>query len=759
MNLEPWTDNENTTLNTFLQENTMEQKEKDNILIVDDEPAVAESLGLLVSNFLGYDTLIAYSGMEAINKLKELKEAGKSVEAIIMDIKMKDMNGIETSKQIKIEVDRNIPIIFNTGFPDTFSKKDVLNEYPGFAYTTKGDDNPEELLLTIERAVRHYNLMNENADGNADDEEHFTVKFPQIRKSELPTYEVIKNLLSNHKGEPGLYLLHLQGKADYEEKMAVLGGVFKLTEKEVGAGIRIVDPGSYPKEGLSKVISNLPIDGSEEKILNMLKPGGQALFVIRNKDFNTAEYYNLANNLDKKGFIVERMINSSEGDLIIDARKPIIIQDNASNLILKEIASDKEMRQYYAITKEYFDLLNREIDMSFDEHSYHFLVYRTEDMLPLSTARLVPRTEIKLPVEFGKCEDGTYFDLGLPNSVEVSHLANISKQEIIKNKVKFSVFSSSLKLLFSAVAKKAILENLDNMILSFDERNNSLRHLYTKLGFEEVGKKISYDGFNEKYIVMKLNLKKAVEKALMNKNIIMLSLLNSILSDSPTEAFATVHDSMFDTVKSYQAMYKDIKNILLSVDKSAERKTVIEVPITTGNFSKMIANKYDIIGVDLFKYNLNIAENKIKEANPNANYQKVQADILRGLPFNDNSTERVVCTNLLYALKEPEKALKEIYRILTKGGYAVITNFNSNVLLPEYDFLENIENKYGKDAAEDIKFWKQSNDLLNISSEVYKDSYFDKSTFIEKLKEAGFTIEQIKDTFLGNAYIALVKKA
>jgi len=43
------------------------------------------------------------------------------------------------------------------------------------------------------------------------------------------------------------------------------------------------------------------------------------------------------------------------------------------------------------------------------------------------------------------------------------------------------------------------------------------------------------------------------------------------------------------------------------------------------------------------------------------------------IPFEDNSFDSVVCTQVFEHLKYPEQAVKEIFRILKKNGYCLIT--------------------------------------------------------------------------------------
>ena len=75
------------------------------ILIVDDEKNIVD---LIQKNLKleGYETIGAYSGLEAIKKVKTEKP-----DIVLLDIMMPDMDGYEVLQKIK-EHDIGIPIIF-----------------------------------------------------------------------------------------------------------------------------------------------------------------------------------------------------------------------------------------------------------------------------------------------------------------------------------------------------------------------------------------------------------------------------------------------------------------------------------------------------------------------------------------------------------------------------------------------------------------------------------------------------------------------
>lgn len=118
-----------------------------NILVIDDEGLVTKSLKKLL-NKEGYNTVIAASGQEAIEKLRAL-----SFDLIISDVRMPELDGIETIeklRQIQKELGRQpVPEILITGYADQEKYKDALKL--GVAdYIFKPFDT-QQFLETIKR--------------------------------------------------------------------------------------------------------------------------------------------------------------------------------------------------------------------------------------------------------------------------------------------------------------------------------------------------------------------------------------------------------------------------------------------------------------------------------------------------------------------------------------------------------------------------------------------------------------------------------
>ncbi|WP_416199130.1 MAG: Two component transcriptional regulator, LuxR family [Sporanaerobacter sp.] len=83
-----------------------------NIIIVDDDPLVVESLKIII-NANGIDILdVGYDGLQAVELYAKYKP-----DLILMDIRMEKLSGIEAAKEI-LKVDTNAKILLITTFQD-----------------------------------------------------------------------------------------------------------------------------------------------------------------------------------------------------------------------------------------------------------------------------------------------------------------------------------------------------------------------------------------------------------------------------------------------------------------------------------------------------------------------------------------------------------------------------------------------------------------------------------------------------------------
>ncbi len=113
------------------------------ILIVDDDPAMAEICAMMLDSY-GYQALTATSGCDALSHMHT-----HDVDLLIADCVMPDMGGLELSRRVKLgETVRAIPIVLMSG--SLQSDVAVGNTYDVFL---RKPFLAEHLLAQVERLL------------------------------------------------------------------------------------------------------------------------------------------------------------------------------------------------------------------------------------------------------------------------------------------------------------------------------------------------------------------------------------------------------------------------------------------------------------------------------------------------------------------------------------------------------------------------------------------------------------------------------
>ncbi len=85
------------------------------LLLLDDDPSIRESASKMVQA-LGYATISAASGEEAIEAFLSSRKSGRSIDAAILDLTIKaGMGGLEASKQL-LQIDPELYLIVSSGY-------------------------------------------------------------------------------------------------------------------------------------------------------------------------------------------------------------------------------------------------------------------------------------------------------------------------------------------------------------------------------------------------------------------------------------------------------------------------------------------------------------------------------------------------------------------------------------------------------------------------------------------------------------------
>jgi len=115
------------------------------VLIVEDDNAMAQMCAKLIRR-QGHSAVIAGTGQDALTIVR----AARDVDAVISDIQMPQMSGIELLMQLR-KVDAQLPVILMTGYANVVSSKEAMS-LGASDYLSKPFD-AETLIVSLERAL------------------------------------------------------------------------------------------------------------------------------------------------------------------------------------------------------------------------------------------------------------------------------------------------------------------------------------------------------------------------------------------------------------------------------------------------------------------------------------------------------------------------------------------------------------------------------------------------------------------------------
>lgn len=172
------------------------------------------------------------------------------------------------------------------------------------------------------------------------------------------------------------------------------------------------------------------------------------------------------------------------------------------------------------------------------------------------------------------------------------------------------------------------------------------------------------------------------------------------------------------------------------IEKSASK--VLDIGSADGTFTKVILDKSgakEVIGIDVLKTSVDWS-NKHWKKNKKLKFMIGDA---HNLKFKDATFDAVVALEVLEHVFHPEKVLREIKRVLVKGGYAIL-------LVPTDSTLFKIGWDY---------FWTKTRG--KIWDETHVQTYRH-DALVTLAKKAGFKVETNKKFILGMLQAIKVRK-
>jgi two-component system response regulator PilR (NtrC family) len=257
------------------------------VLVVDDEEIMREILETLLTSE-GYEVRLAASGTEGLEQARS-----QSFDAVVLDVMMPGLNGIETLDEFK-RMDEELPVVMITAFASVENAIAAMKR-GAFDYITKPFKN-DEVLVVLRNAIEHRRLVDENRSLRLNLQAHahhfgnIIGRSPQMRQ----VFDLIMQVAPSRstvlvQGESGTgkelvaRALHVNSPRGERPFITVNSGSLPsdLLESNLFGHVKGAFTGAlYPKKGLFELadqgtiffdeIGNIPLD-TQAKLLRVIQ--------------------------------------------------------------------------------------------------------------------------------------------------------------------------------------------------------------------------------------------------------------------------------------------------------------------------------------------------------------------------------------------------------------------------------------------------------------------------------------------------------
>ncbi len=123
------------------------------ILVVDDKEMMRDSVATTLTR-KGHVVTTAPGGVEALEKITK-----RRFDAVVTDLQMPEMDGLTLLAEIRA-IDEQLPVVFMTAYGTVETAVEAMKK-GAYDYITKPFSG-DELLVSIQRAIEHAQLLKEN---------------------------------------------------------------------------------------------------------------------------------------------------------------------------------------------------------------------------------------------------------------------------------------------------------------------------------------------------------------------------------------------------------------------------------------------------------------------------------------------------------------------------------------------------------------------------------------------------------------------
>ncbi len=178
---------------------------------------------------------------------------------------------------------------------------------------------------------------------------------------------------------------------------------------------------------------------------------------------------------------------------------------------------------------------------------------------------------------------------------------------------------------------------------------------------------------------------------------------------------------LFNFINKYFGDYKNRS----STELKTKKLKILEVGCGTGKTMEMLKRYGDVYGIDYSDEALGFCRQR--------GLGNLKLGSVENLPYKDGYFDFVTCLDVLYhkGVEDDVQALKEINRVLVKGGYLFVTDAAMKCLWSRHDLVHHTKRRYSRREMKDK--------LLKAGFRVKKITYFNTILFpfIYAIRKAG----------------------
>lgn len=220
--------------------------------------------------------------------------------------------------------------------------------------------------------------------------------------------------------------------------------------------------------------------------------------------------------------------------------------------------------------------------------------------------------------------------------------------------------------------------------------------------------------------------------------------------------YGLVYDYIYEQFRPYQQLQAEVLELVTAGVPAGTLKRdvqVLEIGCGPGNFTFVLAEAgFNTVGLESYAALVEVAREK-RRAKRLANLTFRHGDLADGAGIREASFDGLVSIHSLYVHPEPQTLLKEAYRILKPGGYAVFVNHTRQVA--QWSTFREIKRRDGIRPALSSLLWLVPNSIFEAARRRIGPHYWDETRFSANLRAAGFTVLQTRRTFVDGASLLM----